>query len=830
MPWICYPGCHLGEAATLAEVSRMAENETGLSYEQFFVNASGDFVQQPPDQILPTAKEFDLQAYPLIWTSDSSDCDAGAVVDYHARWAPFISAAVTAAKADGYSGYNVDWEGYCSGFATNYSSAYAHFLWAFANASHAQGLRLSVDVAWYLPSLWNASYLSATNVDVFYDMDYYSWYYFWNRLDLDLANYPHDRLGIGLAGNTSDGNSCPGETGIGGYAQRLHIIESYNITHTAFWAMADNCWDYPPGVGALLHDYLYNGSRAANWTVTMGANPDGWAFCPGGFSETGSPPVLSCSNANSPGTNITLYTANNTGSVSQVNVEGNETITRMWSSPLNSVDLGIWGYLGSNITLFEQNLSCANGSVVSSSLLPSGTGWLHRNVTLTFPSGSICGLRLGMAAKVPGQTLGWNDWFANFALTFPNPLKATATALPTSGQAPLTVQFSSGVTGGSPPYSYSWGFGDGGTSTAASPSHAFVTAGTFPVVLTVTDSVAAISRGFVNVTVSAPPALSSTSSGSPLSGTVPLRVTFSSDGSGGVTPYGYHWILGDGAISSARNLSHTYNATGVFQVKMTVSDALSQTSTRWINVTVNPAVPLTVTAIASPLAGLVPLIVKFNATPLGGTPPYSCEWRYGDGSSSGYRNPTHQYNLTGTFDAKLTVTDLVGGTAARWINVTVSNSPPKLSVNISATPVSGTAPLEVQFGASPTGGSGNYTVYRWNFGDDSPVLTSSASGGAIMDHTYAAAGTYHAQVMVNDTSGSTAYSQEVTITVTAGTASGPSSGNIFESSTFTILLLAVVLVVIVAVLVAWRRSRKGTEPQPSEPAGESDSPEMQPPA
>ncbi|HVK21258.1 MAG TPA: ThuA domain-containing protein [Actinokineospora sp.] len=66
---------------------------------------------------------------------------------------------------------------------------------------------------------------------------------------------------------------------------------------------------------------------------------------------------------------------------------------------------------------------------------------------------------------------------------------ARATATPTSGGTPLTVQFSSAGSsdpeGG--PLTYRWTFGDGTSSTAANPSHTYNTAGTFNVQLTVTD-------------------------------------------------------------------------------------------------------------------------------------------------------------------------------------------------------------------------------------------------------------------------------------------------------------------------------------------------------
>jgi glucose/arabinose dehydrogenase len=90
-----------------------------------------------------------------------------------------------------------------------------------------------------------------------------------------------------------------------------------------------------------------------------------------------------------------------------------------------------------------------------------------------------------------------------------NPPNAVATASPTSGPAPLTVQFTG--SGSSDPdgdaLSYSWDLnGDGtyGDSTAANPSFTYTTAGTYPVTLRVTDSRGASSTSApVTITVGA---------------------------------------------------------------------------------------------------------------------------------------------------------------------------------------------------------------------------------------------------------------------------------------------------------------------------------------
>jgi PKD repeat protein len=86
-----------------------------------------------------------------------------------------------------------------------------------------------------------------------------------------------------------------------------------------------------------------------------------------------------------------------------------------------------------------------------------------------------------------------------------SPLTATASADPVSGQIPLTVAFSGIGTGGTAPYSYSWNFGDGATSTAQNPSHTYNNAGTYTATLTVTDSASPANTASSSVTITASP-------------------------------------------------------------------------------------------------------------------------------------------------------------------------------------------------------------------------------------------------------------------------------------------------------------------------------------
>lgn len=68
----------------------------------------------------------------------------------------------------------------------------------------------------------------------------------------------------------------------------------------------------------------------------------------------------------------------------------------------------------------------------------------------------------------------------------PMPPVADFSGTPTTGTAPLTVQFTDLST--NTPTSWAWDFGDGDTDTVQNPSHVYTTAGTYTVELTATNA------------------------------------------------------------------------------------------------------------------------------------------------------------------------------------------------------------------------------------------------------------------------------------------------------------------------------------------------------
>ncbi len=93
------------------------------------------------------------------------------------------------------------------------------------------------------------------------------------------------------------------------------------------------------------------------------------------------------------------------------------------------------------------------------------------------------------------------------SITVTNPpaaVTAQFSANPTSGQAPLAVQFTDQSTG--PVTAWKWSFGDGSTSSAQNPSHTYSSAGSFTAMLTVSGSSQQISSASQTITVTnAPP-------------------------------------------------------------------------------------------------------------------------------------------------------------------------------------------------------------------------------------------------------------------------------------------------------------------------------------
>ncbi len=321
------------------------------------------------------------------------------------------------------------------------------------------------------------------------------------------------------------------------------------------------------------------------------------------------------------------------------------------------------------------------------------------------------------------------------------PSFANFTSNVTTGFPPLCVQFWDNSTNAT---AWQWNFGDGtANSTVRNPAHTYNATGVYAVTLTCGSPLGNIGvqkAGYITVSSLVPVA---NFTATPTSGTVPLAVQFNDTSSN--VPTSWQWNFGDGtANSTVKNPQHTYNASGTYNVTLTSTNVGGSGSLRkvgYITVTVTkPVANFT----ATPTTGTMPLVVQFNDT--SSNTPTSWQWNFGDGTANAtIKNPQHTYNASGTYSVTLTASNAGGSGSVQkvgFITVTV----PKPVANFSATPVSGLAPLVVQFNDSS---SNVPTSWQWSFGDGTANSTVKNP-----QHTYASAGTYTVLLTATNAGGS----------------------------------------------------------------------------
>ncbi|HET8603211.1 MAG TPA: PKD domain-containing protein, partial [Marmoricola sp.] len=152
---------------------------------------------------------------------------------------------------------------------------------------------------------------------------------------------------------------------------------------------------------------------------------------------------------------------------------------------------------------------------------------------------------------------------------------------------------------------------------------------------------------------------------------------------------------------------------------------------------------------ASPTSGTVPFAVQFTDTSSGS--PTSWSWDLGDGSAkSTERNPSHTYTTPGTYKVTMTAANAQGSSTTTG---TVKAAAPAPTAAFTMAPVSGAAPLTVQFTDASTGFPSSWS---WDFGDGSTKSTQQDPS-----HTYAAPGTYKVTLTVANGTGTSTVTHTV---------------------------------------------------------------------
>ncbi|MCI4350436.1 MAG: PKD domain-containing protein [Thermoplasmata archaeon] len=341
--------------------------------------------------------------------------------------------------------------------------------------------------------------------------------------------------------------------------------------------------------------------------------------------------------------------------------------------------------------------------------------------------------------------LNWTDRLGragsgNLTVSLVPGLFAVASATPTIGSIPLTVNFSATIGGGVQPYNTTWAFGDGSIAYRGNVTHVYLRSGPYRATLTVRDQYGLINRSSILFQVA--PRLVAGATATPSAGIAPFNVSFVAAPAGGNPPYAYAWAFGDGGIAITATPTHLYRAVGAYNATVAVQDSLGRSATYAVPIRAYPALVPTISANLS--AGVGPLSVEFTAGGSGGDGQFNFSWNFGDRSAPASGGVVdHVFTSPGNYTIQLTLTDLSRASTAQ-LTVTVVRP---LAAVLSATSLTGETGAPFHFVVQVDGGLAPL-AYTWNFGDG-----TSGRGTASQDHTYALPGSFTVRLAVTDAVG-----------------------------------------------------------------------------
>ncbi|MFM8431164.1 MAG: PKD domain-containing protein, partial [Bacteroidota bacterium] len=318
-----------------------------------------------------------------------------------------------------------------------------------------------------------------------------------------------------------------------------------------------------------------------------------------------------------------------------------------------------------------------------------------------------------------------------YVTVFPEP-DATVNANTTFSCNTNTVfQFNTSTNGIT---SYRWNFGDGRSSTSASPSHQYTSPGSYNVSVILTSDHGCIDTTEVplNIRIGAGYYVSigvdedSVCMGQP--------ITFRNPN---YNIAACTWNLGDGTTSgNVIPPPHVYANPGTYQVQLLITDSTGCqfSATRQVTVFPKPQVSFNI----SNQMGCAPFRVTFGNLTTGYD---SCQWLFGDGGTSFDRSATvnYTYYAAGTFSVTLKCWNSNGCSETIVLRDTIRVS--NLQAGFISDVRMGCPPMQVQFTSVS---QGNNMSYNWNFGNGTNSTQANPSV------SFPNAGTYPVTLVVSD--------------------------------------------------------------------------------
>ena len=292
--------------------------------------------------------------------------------------------------------------------------------------------------------------------------------------------------------------------------------------------------------------------------------------------------------------------------------------------------------------------------------------------------------------------------------------------------------------------SWSWSFGDGGTSTTMDPLHVYDVADTYQVSLTILDTMGATNTLTKSITINPLP-LAIFSMESPTCSGNPVQFHDYSDPiTGYITEW--YWDFGDGSDTTILfpdnpDVNHTYTNTGTYQVMLTItnSDSCSNSATNPVTTIPGPIAMFTHSSSCS--SG--PVSFTDTSEKNGGGTIVSWQWNFDDPASgpdntSTLQNPIHIFSTEGDYEVELIITNVNGCIDTTQSTVTISGQP-TVDFLYSEACLGSQTQFEVDTTVTNIAEIQSYT---WAFGDGNTSVLPNPS------HIYAATGDYEVTLTI----------------------------------------------------------------------------------
>ncbi len=311
--------------------------------------------------------------------------------------------------------------------------------------------------------------------------------------------------------------------------------------------------------------------------------------------------------------------------------------------------------------------------------------------------------------------------------TLPGAFTASDTV---SNCAPLTVTFSNQSL---PSALTTWDFGNGRRDTGDVVIHTFNTIGTYNVQMSARNPGGCTFVANKNIVINGPTGTFTYDHGFRCNAT-PVRFQANIQFTDSL-----RWDFGDGTFltSTSNVVFHTYLQSGVYVPKVTlIGGANCRRTLLGVDTIRIDYVTAGFRATQQQVCGFT--TTAFTDTSRSSTGILSYSWTFGDGGTSGIRNPTHNYTSTNTWPVKMVIVANSGcsDTAQLPLFVKVNNIP---VVNIVSDSI-GCVGQAVNF-TSVTNSADTVSFYSWTFSN------GFASGNANTSVIFSPAATYNVQVI-----------------------------------------------------------------------------------